>query len=204
MYRTQQRGGKGVTGMETKEEDFVVNLFTASTHDYILFFTSNGQCYWLKTYRIPGGSRYAKGKPIVNLLPRLASDERILDMIAVREFDPERSIVFSTRRGKIKRTQLDAFKRPNIRGIRAIALNPSDELVEARIADGDEEVILASAGGYANRFNLKAVRSMGRTAAGFRGVRIQRLNEGDKVTAVVRLVREVEEAKVAGETSASV
>jgi len=303
MYRTQQRGGKGVTGMETKEEDFVVNLFTASTHDYILFFTSNGQCYWLKTYRIPGGSRYAKGKPIVNLLPRLASDERILDMIAVREFDPERSIVFSTRRGKIKRTQLDAFKRPNIRGIRAIALNPSDELVEARIADGDEEVILASAGGYANRFNLKEVRSMGRTAAGVRGmrlrkddrvvsmalvkseettlltvlesgfgkrtkvkeyrktrrgsqgvvttnmkvakspvvmvlevelgdellvttvggivircpadgiretgraargVRIQRLNEGDKVTAVVRLVREVEEAKVAGETSASV
>src|SRR5438876_551946 len=302
MYRTQQRGGKGVTGMETKEEDFVVNLFTASTHDYILFFTSNGQCYWLKTYRIPGGSRYAKGKPIVNLLPRLASDERILDMIAVREFDPERSIVFSTRRGKIKQTRLDAFKRPNIRGIRAIALNPSDELVEARIADGDEEVILASAGGYANRFNLKEVRSMGRTAAGVRGmrlrkddrvvsmalvkseettlltvlesgfgkrtkvkeyrktrrgsqgvvttnmkvakspvvmvlevelgdellvttvggivircladgiretgraargVRIQRLNEGDKVTAVVRLVREMEEAEVAGEKPAS-
>src|SRR2546426_1170060 len=303
MYRTQRHGGKGVTGMETKEEDFVVNLFTASTHDYILFFTSNGQCYWLKTYRIPGGSRYAKGKPIVNLLPRLASDERILDMIAVREFDPERSIVFSTRRGKIKRAQVAAFQRANIRGIRAIALNPSDELVEARIADGDEEVILASAGGYANRFNLREVRSMGRTAAGVRGmrlrkddrvvsmalvksedttlltvlesgfgkrtkvkeyrktrrgsqgvvttnmkvakspvvmvlevepgdellvttvggivircpadgiretgraargVRIQRLNEGDKVTAVVRLVRETEEAKVAGETPASV
>src|SRR2546427_246378 len=303
MYRTQQRGGKGVTGMETKEEDFVVNLFTASTHDYILFFTSNGQCYWLKTYRIPGGSRYAKGKPIVNLLPPLAAHERILDIVAVRGFDPERSIVFSTRRGEIKRTQLDAFKRPDIRGIRAIALNPSDELVEARIADGDEEVILASAGGYANRFNLKEVRSMGRTAAGVRGmrlrkddrvvsmalvkseettlltvlesgfgkrtkvkeyrktrrgsqgvvttnmkvakspvvmvlevepgdellvttvggivircpadgiretgraargVRIQRLNEGDKVTAVGRTLREVEEAKVAGETSASV
>src|SRR3989454_176329 len=124
MYRTQQRGGKGVTGMETKEEDFVVNLFTASTHDYILFFTSNGQCYWLKTYRIPGGSRYAKGKPIVNLLPRLASDERILDMIAVREFDPERSIGFSTRRGEIKRTQLDGFKRPNNPGIRANAIDP--------------------------------------------------------------------------------
>ncbi len=174
MYRTQRRGGKGVTGMETKEEDFVVNLFTASTHDYILFFSSKGQCYWLKTYRIPVGSRYAKGRPIVNLLPRLASDERILDMIAVREFDPERSIVFSTRLGKIKRTQLDAFKRPNIRGIRAIALNPSDELVEARIADGDEEVILASAGGYANRFNVKEVRPMGRTAAGVRGMRLRK------------------------------
>src|SRR3989441_1087895 len=174
MYRTQRHGGKGVTGMETKEEDFVVNLFTASTHDYILFFSSKGQCYWLKTYKIPGGSRYAKGKPIVNLLPRLASDERVLDMIAVREFDPGRSIVFSTRLGKIKQTRLDAFKRPNIRGIRAIALNPSDELVEAGIADGDEEVILASAGGYANRFNLKEVRPMGRTAAGVRGMRLRK------------------------------
>src|SRR2546422_1777661 len=174
MHRTQRHGGKGVTGMETKEEDFVVNLFRASTHDYILFFSSKGQCYWLKTYKIPGGSRYAKGKPIVNLLPRLASDERVLDMIAVREFDPGRSIVFSTRLGKIKQTRLDAFKRPNIRGIRAIALNPSDELVEAGIADGDEEVILASAGGYANPVNLKEVRPMGRTAAGVRGMRVRK------------------------------
>jgi DNA gyrase subunit A len=173
-YRTQHRGGKGVTGMETKEEDFVVNLFTASTHDYILFFSSKGQCYWLKTYKIPVGGRYAKGKPIVNLLPRLAPEERILDMIAVREFDSDRSIVFSTRLGKIKRTRLDAFKRPNIRGIRAIALNPGDELVEARIADGDEQVILASARGYANRFDLKEVRPMGRTAAGVRGMRLRK------------------------------
>src|SRR5438874_1177189 len=171
MYHTQRRGGKGVTGMETKEEDFVVNLFTASTHDYILFFSSKGQCYWLKTYRLPVGSRYAKGKPIVNLLPRLEPSERILDMIAVREFDERRTIVFATKLGKIKRTRLDSFKRPNIRGIRAIALNPGDELVEARIADGDEEVILASAGGYANRFPLTDVRRRERTAARVRGVR---------------------------------
>src|SRR5205809_10306 len=174
MYHTQRRGGKGVTGMETKEEDFVVNLFTASTHDYILFFSSKGQCYWLKTYRLPVGSRYAKGKPIVNLLPRLEPSERILDMIAVREFDERRTIVFATKLGKIKRTRLDSFKRPNIRGIRAIALNPGDELVEARIADGDEEVILASAGGYANRFPLTEVRPMGRTAAGVRGMRLRK------------------------------
>ena len=173
-YRTQRRGGKGVTGMETKEEDFVVDLFTASTHDYILFFSSKGQCYWLKTYKIPVGSRYAKGKPIVNLLPRLESGEKILDMIAVREFDELRTIVFSTKRGRIKQTRLDAFKRPNVRGIRAIALNEGDELVEARIADGDEEVILASAGGYANRFNLSEVRAMGRTAAGVRGMRMRK------------------------------
>ena len=174
VYRTQRHGGKGVTGMETKEEDFVVNLFTASSHDYILFFSSKGQCYWLKTYRIPVGSRYAKGKPIVNLLPRLEPGERILDMIAVREFDPQRTIVFSTKLGKIKQTRLDAFKRPNVRGIRAIALNEGDELVEARIADGDMEVILASAGGSANRFSLREVRAMGRTAAGVRGMRLRK------------------------------
>jgi len=174
VYRTQRRGGRGVTGMETKEEDFVVNLFTASSHDYILFFSSKGQCYWLKTYRIPVGSRYAKGKPIVNLLPRLEPGERILDMIAVREFDPQRTIVFATKLGKIKQTRLDAFKRPNVRGIRAIALNDGDELVEARIADGDPEVILASAGGSANRFSLGEVRAMGRTAAGVRGMRLRK------------------------------
>jgi DNA gyrase subunit A len=174
VYRTQRRGGKGVTGMETKEEDFVVNLFTASSHDFILFFSSKGQCYWLKTYRIPVGSRYAKGKPIVNLLPRLEPGERILDMIAVREFDPQRTIVFATKLGKIKQTALDAFKRPNVRGIRAIALNEGDELVEARIADGDAEVILASAGGSANRFSLREVRAMGRTAAGVRGMRLRK------------------------------
>ncbi|MCI4371361.1 MAG: DNA gyrase subunit A, partial [Thermoplasmata archaeon] len=181
VYRTQRRGGKGVTGMETKEEDFVVNLFMASTHDYILFFSSKGQCYWLKTYRIPVGGRYAKGKPIVNLLPRLDPDEKILDMIAVREFDDQRTIVFATRLGKIKRTRLDAFKRPNVRGIRAIALNEGDELVEARIAEGEVEVILASAGGYANRFDVGEVRAMGRTAAGVRGMR---LRKGDRVVSM--------------------
>ncbi len=174
MFRTQRRGGKGVTGMETKEEDFVVNLFMASTHEHILFFTNKGQCFWLKTYRLPVGTRYAKGKPIVNLLPRLAPEEKILDMIAVREFDERRTIVFSTKLGKIKRTRLDAFKRPNIRGIRAIALNEGDGLVEARIAEGDEEVILASARGYANRFGLRDVRPMGRTAAGVRGMRLRK------------------------------
>src|SRR2546430_16185471 len=88
VYRTQRRGGKGVTGMETKEEDFVVNLFTASSQDYILFFSSKGQCYWLKTYRIPVGRRYAKWKPIVKLLPRLEAGERVLSMIPGREIDP--------------------------------------------------------------------------------------------------------------------
>src|SRR2546421_203107 len=136
-------------------------------------------------------------------------------MIAGRDFDPRRTIVFATKLGKIKQTRLDAFKRPNVRGIRAIALNDGDELVEARIADGDAEVILASAGGSANRFSLGEVRAMGRTAAGgrgmrrrndgraARGVRIQRLSEGDKVTAVVRLVRPTEEETAVGDTTPS-
>src|SRR2546427_3276916 len=174
VYRTQRRGGKGVTGMETKEEDFVVDLFTASSHDYILFFSSKGQCYWLKTYRIPVGSRYAKGKPIVNLLPRLEAGERIPAVIAGREVNPQRTIVFSTKLGKIKQNRLDAFKRPNVPGIRAIALHEGDELVEAPIADGDMEGILASAGGSANRFSLREVRAMGRTAAGVRGMRLRK------------------------------
>jgi DNA gyrase subunit A len=110
----------------------------------------------------------------VNLLPRLEPGERILDMIAVRDFDPRHTIVFATKLGKIKQTRLDAFKRPNVRGIRAIALNEGDELVEARIADGDPEVILASAGGSANRFSLREVRAMGRTAAGVRGMRLRK------------------------------
>jgi DNA gyrase subunit A len=180
-YRKQRRGGKGVTGMETKEEDFVVNLFVASTHEYILFFSSRGQCFWLKTYKIPVGSRYSKGKPVVNLLPRLAPGEKIQDMIPVREFDEKRTIVFATKGGKIKRTRLDAFRRPNIRGIRAIALGPEDELVEARLSEGDEEVVLASARGFANRFAITDVRSMGRTAAGVRGMR---LRSGDQVVSM--------------------
>src|SRR5207244_6820110 len=105
-YRTQRRGGKGVTGMETKEEDFVVNLFTASSHDYILFFSSKGQCYWLKTYRIPVGSRYAKVKPVVNLLPRLELGERLLDMHALRALHAKRPIVLATRLGEIQPTRL--------------------------------------------------------------------------------------------------
>jgi DNA gyrase subunit A len=173
VYRTQRRGGKGVTGMGTKEEDFVVNLFTASTHDYILFFSSKGRCYWLKTYKIPVGTRYAKGKPVVNLLPRLDSDERIQDMTCVREFDELRSVVFCTMRGMVKRTPLSAFKHPMVRGIRAIRLRDGDELVEARLAEGGEEIVLASANGYANRFDLGEVRSMGRDASGVRGMRLR-------------------------------
>jgi len=177
-YRQQRRGGKGRIGMETKEEDYVVNLFVASTHEYILFFSSNGKCYWLKTWRIPSGGTHAKGRPIINMLPRLDKDERIQAMIPVKEFDERRTIFFATKKGKIKRTKLSAYKRPMIRGIKAIKLLPGDELIAARLSEGNEEVILASKGGYANRFDVSEVRTMGRTAAGVRGMR---LRSGDAV-----------------------
>jgi DNA gyrase subunit A len=177
-YRQQRRGGKGRIGMETKEEDYVVNLFVASTHDFILFLSSKGKCYWLKTWRIPSGGTHAKGRPIINLLPRLDKDERIQAMIPVKEFDEKRTIFFVTKKGKIKRTRLSAFKRPMVRGIKAIKLLPGDELIAARLSEGNEEVILASNGGYANRFDVGEVRSMGRTAAGVRGMK---LRSGDAV-----------------------
>src|SRR5881398_2499932 len=174
VYRKQRRGGKGVTGMDTKEEDYVVELFVASTNDLNLFFSSKGKVFKRKAFKLPAAGRYARGKPVVNLLERLDPDEKVEAMIPTRDFPPDRFLVFVTKRGKIKQTRLDAFKRPNVRGIRAIALNDGDELVEARIADGDPEVILASAGGSANRFSLGEVRAMGRTAAGVRGMRLRK------------------------------
>lgn len=177
-YRQQRRGGKGLIGMETKEEDYVVDLFVASTHDHILFLTSKGKCFWLKTYKLPLGGRHARGKPIVNLLPRLEAGERIEAMIPIKEFDEKRSIVFVTKKGTIKRTMLSAYSRPMVRGIKAIKLRGDDELISAKLAEGNEEVILASRGGYANRFSLSEVRPMGRVAAGVRGMK---LREGDAV-----------------------
>jgi DNA gyrase subunit A len=180
-YRSQRRGGKGVTGMETKEEDFVVNLFIASTHDYILYFTSLGKVYELKAFRVPLAGRYAKGKPIVNLLPRLEPNEKVEAMIPTREFPADRYLVFATKKGRIKRTSLADYENIRVSGIRAIRLNEGDELIDVQIAEGTEEVILASGGGYANRFPLEQVRAMGRTAAGVAGMRVR---SGDEVVAM--------------------
>jgi len=171
-YRQQRRAGKGVTGMGTKEEDFVVDLFIAYSHDYILFFTSRGRLFRLKTYKIPEVGRAAKGKPVVNLLPRLDANERVQTMIPVREFDEKHFLVFATKKGVIKRTGLFAYRNVNVAGIRAINLRENDELIDVRVADGDEEILLATAGGYANRFAIGDVRPMGRTATGVRGLRL--------------------------------
>src|SRR2546430_778341 len=178
VYRKQRRGGKGVTGMDTKEEDYVVDLFVASTHDLILFFSSKGKVFKRKAFKLPAAGRYARGKPVVNLLERLDPDEKVEAMIPTRDFPPDRFLVFVTKRGRIKRTGFAEFQNIRESGIRAIKLNEGDELIDVRIAGGNEEVILASAGGYANRFPIDEVRPMGRPAAGVPGMRVR---SGDEV-----------------------
>jgi DNA gyrase subunit A len=177
-YRAQRRGGKGMIGIRTKEEDFVVDLFVTSTHNYILFFTNFGKVFWLKGYRIPVGDRYAKGKAIVNLLPRLAEGESVQAMIPVQEFKEENHVVFVTLNGTIKKTPLPAYSRPRENGIWAIKLAENDELVDAKLTDGTKEILIATADGKANRFNEQEVRDQGRYTQGVRGIR---LRKGDEV-----------------------
>ncbi len=176
-YKSQRRGGRGVTGMETKEEDFVEDLFLASTHDYMLFFTDKGQVHWLKVYEIPQAGRATKGKAIVNLL-QVGQDDRITAFIPVREFDDKHFIVMVTEQGTIKKTVLSAFGNPRRGGIIAIGLDPGDTLAAVKMTDGNQQIFIGTQQGQAIRFNESNVRSMGRNAAGVRGIR---LDKGDKV-----------------------
>ncbi|RLF35507.1 MAG: DNA gyrase subunit A, partial [Thermoplasmata archaeon] len=137
-YRTQRRGGKGLLGMETKEEDIVVNSFVTSTHDYIMFFTNHGRAYWLKAYRIPEGSRHSRGKAIINLLPRLEEGEHVETAIPIHEFDDKHYLLFATQKGLIKKTILSAYKNIRINGIRAIKMEGDDELITTKLSDGKQ------------------------------------------------------------------
>jgi DNA gyrase subunit A len=168
-YRRQNRGGKGVIGMETKEEDFAEHVFVASSHQYILFFTSTGRCYWLKVHEIPRGGRLAKGRPIINMLD-LGSDQRISTFTRVREFDPRQFIIMATRQGTIKKTSLDAFSNPRKSGIAAISLTEGDALIRCTVTDGSHDIILGTRNGQAIRFPESKVRGMGRSAGGVKGI----------------------------------
>ena len=180
-YKTQHRGGKGLLGMKTKEEDIVVDSFVTSTHDYIMFFTNKGKAFWLKGYRIPEGGRHAKGKAIVNLLPRLDDEEQVETAIPIHEFDDNHFLVFATRKGIIKKTVLSAYSNVRVNGIRAIKLDDDDELISTLLSDGEQTIMLATAHGQAGRFSEKEVRSMGRVARGVIGIR---LAKGDKVVSM--------------------
>ncbi len=175
-YRKQGRGGKGVIGIETREEDFVEHLFIASTHDYILFFTNIGKCHWLKVHEIPVGGKVTKGKSITNLLD-LAEGERIRAFAPVKEFVENRYVVMSTKKGTIKKTELSAFSNPRRGGINAINIDEGDELIEATITDGTCDIVLGTKEGLAIRFPEDKVRSMGRTAYGVKGISLRGKDE---------------------------
>ncbi|PIQ84830.1 MAG: DNA gyrase subunit A, partial [Candidatus Omnitrophica bacterium CG11_big_fil_rev_8_21_14_0_20_63_9] len=183
-YRKQRRGGVGVTAMETKEEDFVEHLFIASTLETLLFFTNQGRCYWLKVHEVPQASRYAKGTAIVNLLS-LQKDERLSTFVSVKEFVAERYLVMATKQGTVKKSSLDAYSNPRKAGIIAITLEKGDELIEAEITDGKQELLLITKQGLAIRFPEEQAREVGRASRGVRGIR---LGKSDDVIAM-QLVR---------------
>ncbi len=179
-YRIQRRGGKGITGLTTKENDFVENLVVTSTHDTILFFTNNGKAYLLKAYEIPEGKRQAKGTNIVNLL-NLGRNEYITAVIPIHEYDPESNLIFVTKNGIIKKTKMHLFKNIRKNGIIAINLKEEDELIQVKKTEGNRELILVTAKGMSIRFNENDVREMGRNATGVKAIN---LTENDEVVAM--------------------
>ena len=180
-YRQQRRGGRGVTGMTTKEDDFVEHLFIASTHSYLLCLTEEGQCYRLRVHEIPQGGRASRGRPLVNLL-EAAKDEKIAAIVPVRDFEEGRYLVMVTANGTIKKTPLAAFSNINRLGVIAINVSEDDRLIEAAVTDGTYDVVLGTKHGYAIRFPENTVRPMGRPAAGVRGIL---LRENDRVVGMV-------------------
>lgn len=176
LYRAQRRGGKGKIGMGIKEEDFVEDLFTASTHDSLLFFTDAGKVYWLKVHEIPEASRAAKGKALVNLLA-LSSHEKVTATLPVKEFRGDRYIVMGTKKGIIKKTELSAFSNPRQGGIIALGLESGDKLIGVQLTDGQREILLGTRQGMTIRFKEDEVRPMGRTAYGVKGITLEEGNE---------------------------
>ena len=179
-YKTQRRGGKGITGLTTREEDFVEDLFITSTHDTILFFTNKGKVYSLKAYEIPEGRRQAKGIAIINLL-NLTGNEKVNAVIPIKEYDPESNLVLATRKGIIKKTRLENFKNIRKNGLISINLREDDELIGVKKTNGKREIMIVTSNGMAIRFNEKDVREMGRNAMGVKAIT---LKDNDEVVAM--------------------
>ena len=185
-YKRQARGTRGVRGMDTKEEDFVEHMFVASTHQYILFFTEQGRCYWLKVHEVPQGGRLARGKPIVNMIG-IDKKDNIAAFVPVRSFTDEAYVVMSTKKGQVKKTPLSAFSNPRRDGIIAMSIPKDDQVVEVGLTDGSCDIVLATRLGQAIRFHEDKVRSMGRNAYGVRGIN---LTKNDYVIGMVVVKRE--------------
>jgi DNA gyrase subunit A len=184
-YRRQRRGGRGVTAAHTKDDDWLEHLFIASTHDYVMFFTQNGQCYWLKVHEISQAARAARGKPILNCIA-IKQDERVAALVPVREFSEDQYLFFITREGVVKKTRLSEFGNPRSVGIRAINIEKGDELIDVQVTDGKNDVVLATRHGMSIRFHEQDVRDMGRTATGVWGIA---LDKKDKVIDLVIIRR---------------
>jgi DNA gyrase subunit A len=176
LYRAQRRGGKGKIGMGIKDEDFVVTLFTASTHDTLLFFTDAGKVFWLKVHEIPEASRAAKGKALVNLLA-LGGTEKVTATVAVKEFSQDQFVVMATRNGLVKKTDLSAYSNPRQGGIIALGLEEGDKLIGVQLTNGQREILLGTKQGITIRFSERDVRPMGRTAYGVKGITLEEGNE---------------------------
>ncbi len=186
-YRKQKRGGKGIAAMTTQEEDFVKNLFVASTKDYLLIFSDQGMVRWLKVYEIPAASRAAKGKNIVNLLT-FNKEEKISAIVGVKEFNPDQYLIFATARGNVKKTSLSAYSNPRRGGIIGIGLEKGDHLIGVALSNGNSEVLLATRNGKALRFPEKQIRDMGRGAKGVRGIRLEK---SDQVVSMVAFAADI-------------
>jgi DNA gyrase subunit A len=185
-YRSQKRGGKGVTGATTKEEDFVSKLFVASTHDHVLIFTSLGRAYVKRVYELPEGSRTSKGKALVNVL-ELKENERVVEMLPLKAFEEGKFVFMATRAGVVKKTSLDAFSNIRSTGIIALTIDEDDALVNVRLTGGENDMLLGTRDGRAIRFPESKVRPMGRTARGVKGIG---LREGDRVVACETFLRD--------------
>jgi DNA gyrase subunit A len=191
-YRQQKRGGRGAIGSKTREEDYVVHLFVASTHDTMLFFTEKGRCYWLKVYEIPEGEKQSKGRAVQNLI-QIPPDDKIRAIIDVKDLDKKEAIenkyiVLCTKKGIIKKTDLEDFSRPRANGINAINIIEGDELLEAKMTDGNSEIMMAVKSGRAIRFPEEKVRPTGRGAIGVAGIEVQ--NENDEVVGMICINRD--------------
>jgi DNA gyrase subunit A len=182
-YRRQGRGGRGVTGAVTREDDFIEHMFVASTHHYMLIFTENGRCYWLKVFEIPEAARTARGRSIVNLIEK-KPEEAITAFLTVQEFDDKHYVLMVSQSGLIKKTPLSEYSNPRRTGITAIGLKAGDKLIDVKLTDGNQDVIIGTRDGLAIRFHESNVRPMGRTALGVRGMA---LNKGDRVIGMVVL-----------------
>ena len=185
-YRRQRRGGRGLQGATTKEEDWIEHLFIASTHDYLMFFTNTGQVYWLKVHEIPQGGRASRGKPVVNCIA-IKPDERVAATVAVREFSPDRHLIFATRRGTVKKTSLAEYGNVRSTGIRAINIGDGDELIDVQVCDESSDIVLATADGMSIRFHQGDVREMGRVATGVKGIE---LAKDDQIIGMVVIRRD--------------